>query len=260
MWEVMVPVMNQLLSSALALACRQRSLADIAERGLQDNAWRWTMDEAYVVTLHNTVGTLTLPLFAYRDTSTAVAAVTRTPAFDLLPHRRHCRSTPLLLQAESRVAAHFPFEQAQAALHPTRPSLAVPASAHPLERRWTPSGTPPDGLVMALAGFVTALDPLGTPSRGSPERSRGSPERSGGSPERSGGAPERSRGPSMARQGGRRGYPRGRGRPRGSRAPAEGSRSRHTGSPSRHEEAQRASQRVRRRSRRRPGLQSQPSA
>jgi len=117
MWEVMVPVMNLLLSSALALACRQRSLADIAERGLQDHAWRWRMDEEYLVTLNSTVGPLTLPLFAYRDTSTAVAAVTRTPAFDLIPHRRHCRSTPLLLQAESKVAAHFPFEQAQAALH-----------------------------------------------------------------------------------------------------------------------------------------------
>ena len=155
---------------------------------------------------------------------------------------------PLVVQHD-RPLCHGPFS----GLHPTRPSLAVPASAHPLERRWTPSGTPPDGLVRALAGFVTALDPLGTASRGSPERSRGSPERSRGTS-------ERSRGPSMARQGGRRGHPRGRVRPRGSRAPAEGSRSRHTGSPSRHEEAQRASQRVRRRSRRRPGLQSQPSA
>lgn len=117
MWEVMLPIMNQVLVSALALICRQRSLADIAKRGLQDHEWRWRMDDAYRVEVNSTVGTLTLPLFAYRDSSTAVAAVTRTPASNLFPHRRQCRSTPLLLQAESKLAAHFPFEQAQTALH-----------------------------------------------------------------------------------------------------------------------------------------------
>jgi len=57
------------------------------------------------------------PLYACRDTSTAtIAAATRTPAFDLLSNRRRGRP-PLLPQAESKVAAHLPFEQAQADLH-----------------------------------------------------------------------------------------------------------------------------------------------
>lgn len=106
---------------ALAVAwseqCRQATVADIEQRGLDtaDVTLRSERDYAWAVT--STLGPVAVASFAYRDRSVPVGSVTRVPARDLvMPLHRHCRSSELCLQWECRLGSQQTFRNAQASL------------------------------------------------------------------------------------------------------------------------------------------------
>ena len=105
------------LALVFATACRTVMLADLRARGLKREDVRLRTDEAGYVTVHTTYGPITFPTFAYRDLTTPLGSVTRTPARALLEYHRSCRSSPLCLEWEARLGAQHPFRKAEEMLH-----------------------------------------------------------------------------------------------------------------------------------------------
>ncbi len=108
-----VAIGQHLLAFVFASACRAAMQRDVQERGLARNDFRLRTDDAGYVSMHTTFGPITFPIFAYRDLSTPVASVTRSPGRRLLPYHRCCRSSPLCLQWEARLGLQHPFRKAE---------------------------------------------------------------------------------------------------------------------------------------------------
>lgn len=112
LWDGILTLGSMILSSLLALRCRDCSLADIQSRNLPDGAWRFRLDRDYLVRLTTTFGRLEFPSFAYRDLSGPFEA-TRSPALEkVAPLRGKCRSSALLLELTCRAAADAPYRRA----------------------------------------------------------------------------------------------------------------------------------------------------
>ena len=103
---------QRMIALMLASACRGAFLRDLEERGLTRQQVKLRTDRAGYATVHTSVGPVTFPIFAYLDFSKPLP-VTRSPAREILPYHRDCRSSPLSLQWEARLAAHFPFRKAE---------------------------------------------------------------------------------------------------------------------------------------------------
>lgn len=111
-WRGLTTSGGLLLAAVLGLRCRSAALGDIEARGLREGQWLFRLDRDYDVKLTSTFGRIEFPSFAWRDRS-GPAEVTRTPDLtDVAPLRGRCRSSPLLLEWETRVAIDAPYRKA----------------------------------------------------------------------------------------------------------------------------------------------------
>ncbi|MBK6580323.1 MAG: hypothetical protein IPG17_30010 [Sandaracinaceae bacterium] len=116
-WKTSLEFGRALMSAGLRRMCARATAQDIKERGLDPKQVTLRLDGDYHATLSTTLGPVTFPWFAYRDRSAAAATVTHTPAKTaVLPLFKHCRSSELLLEWESRLGSDHPFRHAQEAL------------------------------------------------------------------------------------------------------------------------------------------------
>ena len=108
-WELLVTVGRRLLEALLASACW-----DITENATQDlPAVRRRRDKDYWITQTTTLGTVHVPLYAYRDAAGKTHAPARAHVFPLHPHSR---SSELCLEWETKLGSQLPFRQAEDAL------------------------------------------------------------------------------------------------------------------------------------------------
>ena len=116
-WEEVLSSAQLMMSSALSLQCRQATEADIVARGLSEDQVRLRNEADYWMKLTTTFGPVSFFSFAYRDSSSGVATVTRTPArSEVFPLHQHCRSSELCLEWETRLGCEMPFRHAQQGL------------------------------------------------------------------------------------------------------------------------------------------------
>ena len=116
-WKAAMQFGSSLLAMALNVMCARATERDMAKRGLCKEQVSVRMDGDYWGTLNTTLGPVMFSWFAYRDRSVTSASVTRTPAkATVLPLFKHCRSSELLLEWESRLGSDHPFRYAQEAL------------------------------------------------------------------------------------------------------------------------------------------------
>lgn len=145
-WEVVLVLGRCLLSMALGTACRRSTEVDLESRGLGPDKARLRLDRDYWATVTTTLGKVTFPLFAYRDSSGPLM-VTRTPArAQVLPLWERCRSSDCCLEWETRLGAEMPFRRAQEALrffthgaveqHDTTIAAHMVAVGCAIDRRW----------------------------------------------------------------------------------------------------------------------------
>ena len=147
-WKLSIEFGSSLMASGLGRMCARATEEDIERRGLEKGQVSLRMDEDYWGTLQTTLGPATFPMFAYRDKSVAAGSVTRTPATKaVLPLFKHCRSSELLLEWESRLGSDHPFRYAEQALsfftheavHLEDTSIArhMVTVGHLIDRDWT---------------------------------------------------------------------------------------------------------------------------
>lgn len=116
-WDVMLPVSRLTMSNALSLQCRQATEEDISARGLTEDQFRLRNEPDYWMTITTTFGPVSFFSFAYRDSSSGVATVTKTPARgQVFPLHQRSRSSELCLEWESRLGIEMPFRDAQQGL------------------------------------------------------------------------------------------------------------------------------------------------
>lgn len=105
-----------LLGTLMGLRCAAESVADMAARGVSPNDVSVRHDSNYTLNITSSLGPVTFPSYAYRERCDG-KVVTRNPARDkLFPLYRRCRSSPLCLEWETRLAGHHPYRTAQAEL------------------------------------------------------------------------------------------------------------------------------------------------
>ncbi len=116
-WVEVLSNARLMMSSALSLQCRQATERDIDARRLDEDQVRLRNEPDYWMTLTTTFGAVSFFSFAYRDSSSGVATVTRTPARgEVFPLHQHCRSSELCLEWETRLGCEMPFRHAQQGL------------------------------------------------------------------------------------------------------------------------------------------------
>jgi len=116
-WTAALDFGRLLMSVGLSRMCGRATESDVAARGLDIEQVTLRLDRDYHGTLSTTLGPVTFPWCAYRDRSAAAGTVTHTPAKAMvLPLFKHCRSSELLLEWESRLGSDHPFRYAQEAL------------------------------------------------------------------------------------------------------------------------------------------------
>lgn len=108
-WELIVTVGQSLLETLLASAC-----SDVTENATADlDTVRLRLDKDYWISQNTTLGTVRVPLFAYRDADGKTRAPAREQVFPLHPH---CRSSELCLEWETTLGSQLPFRLAEDAL------------------------------------------------------------------------------------------------------------------------------------------------
>ncbi len=116
-WGHILDSAQLMMTAAMGLRCCRVSEADIRDRGLAAEQVRLRNDDDYWITMMTTFGPVTFFSFAYRDSSSGVATVTRTPAREeIFPLHRRCKSSQLLLDWETKLGQEMPFRRAQKAL------------------------------------------------------------------------------------------------------------------------------------------------
>lgn len=113
-WDVSLENARMIMAAALSLLCARITEDDIEVRDLKDDHVRLRNDDDYRVTMMTTFGPVTFFSFAYRDSSSGVTTVTRTPAREqVFPLHKHCRSSEACLEWESKLGQEMPFRRAQ---------------------------------------------------------------------------------------------------------------------------------------------------
>lgn len=108
-WKLLCAVGAEVLALVLALACWSATASEnVVERGL-----RLRLDRDYWLTQMTTLGSVSVPLFAYRDEAGKVRCPARQKVFPLHPA---CRSSELCLEWEAKLGSQLPFRQAQDSL------------------------------------------------------------------------------------------------------------------------------------------------
>ena len=116
-WEVVLKSAQMSMSAALGLQCCRITEEDIRARGLSDDQVRLRNDDDYQITMMTTFGSVTFFSFAYRDSSSGVTTVTRTPAgAQVFPLHKHCHSSEVCLEWETKLGQEMPFRRAQRSL------------------------------------------------------------------------------------------------------------------------------------------------
>jgi hypothetical protein len=115
-WRGLLKTGQLLLTTLLERLCMRATEADIEERELKAEDVRLRLDQDYWNGMNTTLGRIHFPLYAYRDYSSGLC-VTHTPARQqVLPLRKKCQSSELLLEWEARLGSALPFRHAQEAL------------------------------------------------------------------------------------------------------------------------------------------------
>lgn len=115
-WRVLLKLGRMLLAYLFGLQCRRSMEEDLRMRGVTRSEVRMRNERDYWMTIKTTLGEVRFPTFAYRDLSSGVTSVTRTPARDVFPLREYCLSSELLLEWETRLGSDHPFRRAQDAM------------------------------------------------------------------------------------------------------------------------------------------------
>ena len=114
LWKELLVVGRLALAYLFGLLSWKATQQDLKLRGLGRDDVRLRLDRGYWGTLMTTLGPVTFPFFAYRDPSSGVATVTRTPAKEsVFPYHSHCRSSVLCLEWQTRSGAAHPFRRAE---------------------------------------------------------------------------------------------------------------------------------------------------
>lgn len=117
LWTKMLEACRAILCVLIARLCWRVTEADLRARSLQPGKVRLRFDQDYWGKITTTFGRITVPWFAYRDSSRPAATVTRSPArAQLFPFYARCRSSELCLEWEARLGSDYPFRHAQEAL------------------------------------------------------------------------------------------------------------------------------------------------
>lgn len=115
-WMVLLESGQMLMSAILSLLCCRAAEEDIRARGLTNKQVR-LRDDDYRITMMTTFGSVMFSSFAYRDSSSGVTTVTRTPAREkVFPLHKHCHSSELCLEWETKLGQEMPYRRAQASL------------------------------------------------------------------------------------------------------------------------------------------------
>lgn len=116
LWREVLRVGGLALSYLFAMMALRESRMEMEARGISGGDFRWRMDRDYWATITTTFGEVVFPWFAFRDTR-GTGMVTRTPArSELFPHYKHCRSSTVCLEWETRLGGEHPFRNAEEAL------------------------------------------------------------------------------------------------------------------------------------------------
>lgn len=108
-WRMLLDVGSAVLAALLATACWSVTRQEL-EPG---ETVRLRLDKSYTVSVTTTLGTLEVPLFAYRGRGGVTHAPARRVVFPLHPR---CRSSELCLEWEATVGCEVSFRRAQSAL------------------------------------------------------------------------------------------------------------------------------------------------
>jgi hypothetical protein len=116
-WKNILGSAQLMMSAAIGLLCCRASEEDIRDRGLTAEQVRLRSDDDYWLTMKTTFGPVTFFSFAYRDSSSGVTTVTRTPAREkVFPLLRHCKSSQMLIELVTKLGQEMPFRKGQKAL------------------------------------------------------------------------------------------------------------------------------------------------
>jgi hypothetical protein len=113
-WDHILDTARSMMSTAMGLLCCRASEEDIRARGLTDEQVRLRNDHDYWITMMTTFGPVLFFSFAYRDSSSGLTTVTRTPARqEVIPLHASCHSSQLCLETETKLGQEMPFRKAQ---------------------------------------------------------------------------------------------------------------------------------------------------
>ncbi|MCP3852497.1 MAG: hypothetical protein GY694_20045 [Gammaproteobacteria bacterium] len=116
-WKNVLNMAILLMSNSLSLMCCKATEEELEERGVDRKYIRLRNDKDYRKEMMTTFGPVPFFSFAYRDSSSQVAVVTKTPAREkVFPLLRKCRSSELCLEWQARLGSEHPFRYAQEAL------------------------------------------------------------------------------------------------------------------------------------------------
>lgn len=110
-WSLVIPLGAAVLTALFAALARGSAKRAVDRLGADVVGVRWRMDADYWGTVRTTFGSVTFPWFAFRRGGT-----TQVPARELFPLHPDVRSSEVLLEWESLLAADHPFRKAQEAL------------------------------------------------------------------------------------------------------------------------------------------------
>lgn len=114
LWVAIIALGQLILSYLLAQRCRREAERFLQKEELKVNGKTvmYRFDRDYWAELRTTFGVIIFPWFALRVHSGG-AWVTHTPARAVIAYHRHCRSSPLCLEWETRLGIDHPFRMAQ---------------------------------------------------------------------------------------------------------------------------------------------------
>jgi hypothetical protein len=161
-WELLLDLGRALLTLLLARSCWQ-----VTERETRGQEVSLRLDEDYTLSQSTTLGTVSVPLYAYRADGRTHAPA-RAEVFPLHPE---CRSSELLLEWESRLGCQLPFRQAEESMdffshgavriEDTTISRHLGAVGSVLDRSWT--CRTPEKVAKLLANRATRDQESGKP-------------------------------------------------------------------------------------------------
>ena len=110
-WQFLLSIGWLLDSVLLARCCWQKTVAELADRGMTPDDVTFRLETDYWAVLETTFGTVLVPWFTYRHKRGAKA--TRTASRSVLPLHPRCHSSTLLLRWVALLGTHAVFATAE---------------------------------------------------------------------------------------------------------------------------------------------------